>query len=115
MDPKAPHDLASPIKLHMPHGNAVLTDVGRHRHSTLPSSQVEQQASLRAEVLRVEQQRALDLLQRERAAVAAVSSSADERLRRAEQEMRALARAEEELRAKLDKAQEEVGSHGWCG
>lgn len=66
-------------------------------------------------MLRVEQQRALELLQRERAAVAAMTSSADERLRRAEQEMRALARAEEELRAKVDKAQEQVGAHGGCG
>lgn len=72
--------------------------------------QVELQSSARAEVLRSEQQRALELLQRERQAVQAAAASADERLRRAETEMRSLSRKEEEIRAKLDRAEEQVGS-----
>lgn len=68
-------------------------------------------------MLRAEQQRALDLLQRERAAVVAATATADERLQRVEMEIQALGRKEEDMRRELHQAQEQVrvrdGGGGW--
>jgi hypothetical protein len=59
-------------------------------------------------VLRSEHARALELLQRERAAVEHARASADERLQRAEVEMRALQQKEQEIRARLGNMEEQV-------
>lgn len=73
-------------------------------------NKLEHEAALRAAALRAEQERALDLLQREKASALSLAASAEEKLRRAEAASKDMSRKEMEIRRRLEMAEEQVRS-----
>lgn len=73
-------------------------------------AKLDQDAALRAAALRAEQDRALDLLQREKANALALASSAEGKLRKAEAAASEVGRMETEMRRRLEMAEEQARS-----
>lgn len=74
----------------------------------------DQTTALRQAALRAEQQRALDLLQKEKATAAALAADADEKLRKSEAAGREVIRRENEIRRRLEIAEEKVSANAVC-
>ena len=75
----------------------------------LQRNKVAHDAAMKSEALLGEQRRTLDLLLKEKAAAVGIAAAAEEKLRRAELDLKEVARRDAEIRDRLDRAEEQVG------